>query len=87
MPWCTGLHHSSQVHGRGLTISLDPSVALAATGPASMMPWAGDPAIVIDRFDGRAALDSIPEPGAEAGEEAEEGREQQKERRAINYER
>ena len=39
-----------QVHGRGLTVSLEPSVALAADSPANMMPWAGDPKVIIDRL-------------------------------------
>ena len=38
-----------KVHGRGLTVSLEPSVALAADAPANMMPWAGDPKVIIDR--------------------------------------
>ena len=37
------------MHGRGLTVSLEPSVALAADAPANMMPWAGDPKVIIDR--------------------------------------
>ena len=40
-----------KVHGRGLTVSLEPSVALAADAPANMMPWAGDPKVIIDRWE------------------------------------
>ena len=31
-------------------MSLEPSVALAADSPANMMPWAGDPKVIIDRL-------------------------------------
>ena len=77
-----------KVHGRGLAVSLEPSVALAADAPANMMPWAGDPKVIIDRFDGRAALDLIPEYLAGPDhEENSETREEKNERRSINYER
>lgn len=77
-----------QVHGRGLTVSLEPSVALAADAPANMMPWAGDPKVIIDRFDGRAALDSIPEyVGGGDNDVQSESREEKNERRSVNYER
>ena len=42
-----------QVHGRAMTVSLEASVALAADAKGNMMPWAGDPAIVIDRFENK----------------------------------
>ena len=77
-----------KVHGRGLAVSLEPSVALAADAPANMLPWAGDPKVIIDRFDGRAALDLIPEylagPDHEENSETREGK---NDRRSINYER
>lgn len=53
------------------------------------MPWQGDRGVVIDRFDGRAHLDFLPEyPGPPPGEkppdpDATSGREN----REVNYER
>ena len=88
-------------------MSLEPSVALAADAPANMMPWAGDPKVIIDRgvrwmrefflvdtngyfsirFDGRAALDMIPEYTGGPDHEKSESREEKNEQRSINYER
>lgn len=42
-----------QVHGRGMKVHLDASIALAADAPTNMMPWNGDKTIMIDRFDAR----------------------------------
>ncbi|XP_070577544.1 CLK4-associating serine/arginine rich protein-like [Ptychodera flava] len=50
-----------RLHGRPCKINLDPSVAMAAEGPGTMMPWQGDTTNLIDRFDVRAHLDYIPE--------------------------
>jgi len=75
-----------QVHGRSIRVHLEPSVALAADSPANMMPWAGDPKIIIDRFDARANLDLIPEFNAKANK-AELNKEESKEMRQVNYER
>ncbi|KZS13086.1 Uncharacterized protein APZ42_021810 [Daphnia magna] len=49
-----------QVHGRPMKIHVDPSIAAIADSPATMMPWQGQPDILIDRFDVRAHLDFIP---------------------------
>ena len=88
-------------------MSLEPSVALAADAPANMMPWAGDPKVIIDRsvssferiflldtngyfsirFDGRAALDMIPEYTGGPDHEKSESRDEKNEQRSINYER
>jgi Alternative splicing regulator. len=38
-----------QIHGRPCKIHLDPSVALAADSPSTMMSWQGDRDIMIDR--------------------------------------
>lgn len=75
-----------QIHGRSVKIHLDPSIALAADSPANMMPWAGDSEILIDRFDGRANLDLIPEYNAKTNKE-ELSVEENKELRNTNYER
>lgn len=75
-----------QVHGRSIRVHLEPSVAMAADSPANMMPWAGDPKIIIDRFDARANLDLIPEFNSKANK-AELSKEESKEMRQVNYER
>ena len=75
-----------QIHGRSVKIHLDPSIALAADSPANMMPWAGDSKILIDRFDGRANLDLIPEYSSRTDKE-ELSPEENKELRNTNYER
>ena len=69
-----------------MKIHLDPSIALAADSPANMMPWAGDSKILIDRFDGRANLDLIPEYNSKTDEHVLSS-EESKELRNINYER
>lgn len=68
-----------------MEVSLEASVAIAADAKGNMMPWAGDPGVVIDRFDGRANLEVIPE--YVAGPAEQEPREAARERRAVNYER
>ncbi|CAG0887448.1 unnamed protein product [Darwinula stevensoni] len=45
-----------QVHGRPCKLYIDNGSA-----DSSMMPWQGDSEVLIDRFDGRAHLDYIPE--------------------------
>ena len=75
-----------QIHGRSVKIHLEPSIALAADSPANMMPWAGDSKILIDRFDGRANLDLIPEYSSKADDQVLSV-EESKELRNINYER
>jgi len=75
-----------QVHGSSIRVHLDPSIAIAADSPANMMPWAGDPKIIIDRFDARANLDMIPENNSKANK-AELSKEESREMRQVNYER
>jgi len=75
-----------QIHGRSVKIHLEPSVALAADSPANMMPWPGDSKILIDRFDGRANLDIIPEFNSKTTKQ-ELSVEENKELRITNYER
>ena len=75
-----------QIHGRSVKIHLDPSIAQAADSPANMMPRAGDSKILIDRFDGRANLDMIPEYSSKADEQVLSV-EENRELRNINYER
>ena len=77
-----------QIHGRSVKIHLEPSVALAADSPANMMPWPGDSKILIDRFDGRANLDTIPEYNSKTAKKDQElSAEESKELRITNYER
>ncbi|KAI3422425.1 hypothetical protein GPALN_012936 [Globodera pallida] len=48
-----------QLHGQRMHVHVDPSEA--ADSPNAMRKWQGDPNILIDRFDVRVYLDSIPE--------------------------
>jgi len=75
-----------QVHGSSIRVHLEPSIAIAADSPANMMPWAGDPKIIIDRFDARANLDMIPENNSKTNK-ADLSKEESKEMRQVNYER
>lgn len=70
-----------QVHGRQCKIHLDPVIAAAADGPATMMPWQGQKENLIDRFDVRAHLDFIP------AVKNDDDFEITYEERQINYER
>ena len=75
-----------QVHGRSVKIHLDPAIAAAGDNPVNMMPWPGDEKIMIDRFDGRANLDHIPEYNSKTDKQ-ELSHEEAKELRVTNYER
>nr|XP_037275571.1 CLK4-associating serine/arginine rich protein-like [Rhipicephalus microplus] len=75
-----------QLHGRRCKIHIDLAIAQAADSPATMMPWQGNRDVMIDRFDVRAHLDSIPEFKASGGG-PELTEEQKEEERQINYER
>ncbi|VDN96869.1 unnamed protein product [Rodentolepis nana] len=46
-----------RVYGTSAKINLDIEVRKAAENPKNMMPWVGDPSIIIDRFDARANLE------------------------------
>ncbi|VDP77594.1 unnamed protein product [Echinostoma caproni] len=46
-----------RVYGRPAKLHLDSEVVKAAENPNNMMPWTGDPSILIDRFDARANLE------------------------------
>ncbi|KAA0187623.1 CLK4-associating serine/arginine rich protein [Fasciolopsis buskii] len=46
-----------RVYGRPAKLHLDSDVVKAAENPNNMMPWTGDPSILIDRFDARANLE------------------------------
>ncbi|XP_025197251.1 CLK4-associating serine/arginine rich protein-like [Melanaphis sacchari] len=71
-----------QLHGRQCKIHIDPSIAIAANSPATMMPWQGNEEIMIDRFDARAHLDFIREPKKD-----DEDEQMSYEERHLNYER
>lgn len=71
-----------QLHGRQCKVHIDPSIAIAANSPATMMPWQGNEEIMIDRFDARAHLDFIREP-----KEDDEDEVLTNEERQLNYER
>lgn len=75
-----------QLHGRRCKIHLDPAVAAAAEAPATMMPWQGQKDNLIDRFDGRAHLDYLPEIQRISSEE-NLSYDELKELRHSNYER
>ncbi|KAM3183549.1 hypothetical protein ACTXT7_010111 [Hymenolepis weldensis] len=47
-----------RVYGTPAKINLDIEVRRAAENPKNMMPWVGDPSIIIDRFDARANLET-----------------------------
>uniref|UniRef100_A0A5K3EX18 DRY_EERY domain-containing protein n=1 Tax=Mesocestoides corti TaxID=53468 RepID=A0A5K3EX18_MESCO len=47
-----------RVYGTPAKINLDVEVRKAAENPNNMMPWTGDPSIMIDRFDARANLET-----------------------------
>ena len=68
-----------QIHGRPLKVHIDASVSQAAEN--CLMPWCGDKNSMIDRFDGRAHLDSLPVDSKEPEVEVT------KEDRDANYER
>ncbi|GAB0100052.1 CLK4-associating serine/arginine rich protein [Sergentomyia squamirostris] len=72
-----------QLHGRKSKIHLDPSVAAAGDSPAIMMPWQGHQDVMIDRFDGRAHLDYIPQ----VVKNSDDPEEMSAEERQANYER
>ncbi|XP_065303310.2 CLK4-associating serine/arginine rich protein isoform X1 [Dermacentor albipictus] len=75
-----------QLHGRRCKIHIDLAIAQAADSPVTMMPWQGNRDVMIDRFDVRAHLDTIPEfKHSDDGPELTE--EQKEEERQINYER
>ncbi|CAG0913821.1 unnamed protein product [Notodromas monacha] len=54
---------SLQLHGRPCKMHLEPASSSGAGGESGMgmMPWQGDSKVLIDRFDGRAHLDFIPD--------------------------
>ncbi|GAB6031738.1 hypothetical protein CHUAL_009481 [Chamberlinius hualienensis] len=76
-----------QLHGRRCKIHLDPAVAQAADSPLNMMPWQGHADNLIDRFDGRAHLDIIPEYKNKSEVDSARTPLQQWEERQTNYER
>ncbi|KAK2156478.1 hypothetical protein LSH36_212g01013 [Paralvinella palmiformis] len=73
-----------RIYGRQCKIHWEPSVALAAEGPQTMMPWRGDENIIIDRFDVRSHLDYYVEPDSANTEIPEADTEEE---RRCNYER
>ncbi|CAN8000314.1 unnamed protein product, partial [Ixodes hexagonus] len=75
-----------QLHGRRCKIHIDLAIAQAADSPATMMPWQGNRDIMIDRFDVRAHLDTIPEHKS-LPEPPPLSDDQREEERQINYER
>ena len=79
-----------QVHGRPCRIHIDVAIAAAADSPANMMPWQGQKDNMIDRFDGRAHLDYIPEYTDSTNKTSISAPERAKEKRELrqqNYER
>ncbi|KAF9928473.1 hypothetical protein BGZ67_006961 [Mortierella alpina] len=49
-----------RVSGSSIRLVTNPETYAHNEDPKSLMPWASDPAIKIDRFDGRALLDYLP---------------------------
>ncbi|KAF9951202.1 hypothetical protein BGZ72_007240 [Mortierella alpina] len=49
-----------RVSGSSIRLVTNPEAYAHTEDPKSLMPWASDPAIKIDRFDGRALLDYLP---------------------------
>ncbi|XP_046652107.1 CLK4-associating serine/arginine rich protein-like isoform X1 [Daphnia pulicaria] len=77
-----------QVHGRPMKIHVDPAIAAIADSPATMMPWQGQPEILIDRFDVRAHLDVIPcRPQKDDSDTDQDPGEEVWEERQASYER
>lgn len=75
------------VHARPAKIHLDPLIASQGDAPSNMMPWQGDKEVTIDRFDGRAHLDYLPDPPpALPGDNLEKDL-SSREIREVNYER
>ncbi|KER23430.1 hypothetical protein T265_08700 [Opisthorchis viverrini] len=54
-----------RVYGRPSKLHLDSEIVKAAENPNNMMPWVGDPSILIDRFDARANLENWENPSSE----------------------
>ncbi|KAF9331782.1 hypothetical protein BG006_005368, partial [Podila minutissima] len=49
-----------RVSGKATKLVTNPESYSFNEDPKNLMPWASDPAIKIDRFDGRALLDYLP---------------------------
>ena len=78
-----------QAYGRPCKIHIDAAIAAAADSPANMMPWQGQKDNMIDRFDGRAHLDIIPEYNSASDNinHSSNKSSEKREQRALNYER
>nr|CAH8822016.1 unnamed protein product [Trichobilharzia regenti] len=73
-----------RVFGRSSKLHLDSEVTKAAENPNNMMPWIGDPSIMIDRFDVRAGLENYD---TQAPEDIKLSSTERIEARLCNYER
>ncbi|CAH8434227.1 unnamed protein product [Heterobilharzia americana] len=73
-----------RVFGRPSKLHLDSEVTKAAENPNNMMPWVGDPSIMIDRFDVRASLEHYD---TRAVEDVKLSSTERIEARLCNYER
>ncbi|XP_040581820.1 CLK4-associating serine/arginine rich protein isoform X1 [Lepeophtheirus salmonis] len=73
-----------QIHGQSARLHFDQSsTMMSGTSNGVMMPWQGQKDNLIDRFDGRAHLDFIPEVVGSPSKEEDN----HKEMRLTNYER
>ncbi|KAK4473222.1 hypothetical protein MN116_004396 [Schistosoma mekongi] len=70
--------------GRSSKLHLDSEVTKAAENPNNMMPWIGDPSIMIDRFDVRASLEHYD---THAADDIKLSSTERIEARLCNYER
>ncbi|KAH8855653.1 CLK4-associating serine/arginine rich protein [Schistosoma japonicum] len=70
--------------GRSSKLHLDSEVTKAAENPNNMMPWVGDPSIMIDRFDVRASLEHYD---THASDDIKLSSTERIEARLCNYER
>ncbi|CAH8823569.1 unnamed protein product [Trichobilharzia szidati] len=73
-----------RVFGRSSKLHLDSEVTKAAENPNNMMPWIGDPSIMIDRFDVRAGLEHYD---TQVTEDIKLSSTERIEARLCNYER
>lgn len=71
-----------QIHGQQMKIHIDP--VISQTAESSLVPWMGDTKNMIDRFDVRAHLDSIPSATSNCDSEPSLNDDQEA---RLNYER
>ena len=59
--------HLLRLDGRALRLHRNDAASYALGQGEGLVSWNGDPGNMIDRFDGRALLESYAEPGARCG--------------------